>query len=70
MGTPLRTLRWKVQGLPSDPFSVDSAIFIHSSRRWPLIVDPQGQANYWIKSMERSSHSRTEPQRGRREAQT
>ncbi|KAG2469298.1 DYH7 protein, partial [Polypterus senegalus] len=34
-------------------FSVENAIIITSAQRWPLMIDPQGQANKWIKSMEK-----------------
>ena len=27
-------------------------IILEFSRRWPLLIDPQGQANQWIKNME------------------
>jgi dynein heavy chain len=27
--------------------------FFSNSRRWPLMIDPQGQANKWIKNMEK-----------------
>ena len=39
-------------GLPVDSFSIDNAIITFKSRRWPLMIDPQGQANKWIKNME------------------
>lgn len=42
---------WQEHGLPADPLSLDNGIFIFNSRRWPLIIDPQGQANKWIKQL-------------------
>jgi hypothetical protein len=27
--------------------------YFSNSRRWPLMIDPQGQANKWIKNMEK-----------------
>lgn len=34
-----------VQGLPTDSVSVDNAVMVTSGRRWPLMIDPQCQAN-------------------------
>ena len=52
LGDPVVIRQWNAQGLPTDSFSVDNAIVIFNSRRWPLMIDPQGQANKWIRTME------------------
>jgi dynein heavy chain len=44
---------WNIQGLPSDAFSAENGIIVTRGRRWPLMIDPQGQANYWIRAMEK-----------------
>ena len=44
---------WTIDALPNDSFSVDNAIILSRARRWPLMIDPQLQANKWIKNMER-----------------
>ena len=28
---------------------------VSNSQRWPLMIDPQGQANKWVKNMEKSN---------------
>jgi dynein heavy chain len=43
---------WQVEGLPADRISIESAIIINRSSRWPLIIDTQGQALNWIKNLE------------------
>lgn len=52
LGQPVLIRTWNIFGLPADNFSVENGIIIYSATRWPLIIDPQGQANKWIKSME------------------
>lgn len=47
--------RWVIEGLPNDTFSIDNAIIISRSRRWPLMIDPQNQANKWVKNMEKEN---------------
>lgn len=41
------------QLLPNDNFSIDNAIILKNSSRWPLMIDPQIQANTWVKNMEK-----------------
>ncbi len=53
LGEPVKIRDWTIDGLPNDSFSIDNAIIVSKARRWPLLVDPQGQANKWIKNMEK-----------------
>lgn len=43
---------WNICGLPRDTVSTDSAIIVTRASQWPLMIDPQEQANKWIKSLE------------------
>lgn len=56
LGDPVLIRSWNIFGLPSDLFSIDNAIIVTNSRRWPLMIDPQGQANKWVKNMEKAAH--------------
>ena len=49
---PVKVREWVQQGLPGDDFSLENGVLVTRGRRWPLMVDPQGQANNWIKHME------------------
>ncbi|XP_041084991.1 dynein heavy chain 3, axonemal-like [Polyodon spathula] len=55
LGDPVKIRAWQIAGLPVDSFSIDNGIIVSNSRRWPLMIDPQGQANKWIKNMEKSN---------------
>jgi dynein heavy chain len=52
LGDPVQMKRWTADGLPNDLLSLENALIIHKSRRWPLMIDPQGQANRWIRTSE------------------
>ena len=41
LGDPVKIRAWNIDGLPSDNFSIENAIIIQKSRRWPLMIDPQ-----------------------------
>lgn len=56
LGDPIKIRQWAISGLPSDDFSVDNGIVVSNGRRWPLMIDPQGQANKWIKNMEKDNN--------------
>ncbi|XP_052264555.1 dynein axonemal heavy chain 3-like isoform X1 [Dreissena polymorpha] len=55
LGEPVKIRAWNIAGLPVDNFSIDNGIIVYNSRRWPLLIDPQGQANKWVKNMEREN---------------
>lgn len=37
-------LHWHTESLPQDSHSVENAIIIKNNSKWPLLIDPQGQA--------------------------
>jgi len=52
LANPSDVRDWNIQGLPADSFSTENAVIVTRGNRWPLLIDPQGQGNKWIKSME------------------
>ena len=52
LGNQVKIRQWLIDKLPQDDFSIDNAIILENSERWPLMIDPQMQANQWIKKME------------------
>eukprot|EP00736_Rhodelphis_marinus_P006943 Rmarinus@m.24609 len=52
---PVKIRAWTIAGLPTDNHSVENGIIASKARRWSLCVDPQGQANKWIKNMEKET---------------
>lgn len=35
---------------------INWVLILRNARRWPLMIDPQGQANKWIKNMEKANN--------------
>jgi len=55
LGDPIKIRTWQIAGLPVDSFSTENGIIVSNSRSWPLMIDPQGQANKWIKTLEKDN---------------
>jgi dynein heavy chain len=49
MEDPVTTKLWTAASLPNDNLSIENGIIMFGSRRWPLMIDPQSQANRFIK---------------------
>ncbi|KAL3321293.1 Dynein heavy chain 3, axonemal, partial [Cichlidogyrus casuarinus] len=56
LGEPVKVRFWNICGLPVDSFSTDNGIIVTNSNRWSLCIDPQGQANKWIKNLEKENN--------------
>lgn len=52
LAKPTDVRDWNIQGLPKDDFSTENGVISTRGRRWPLMIDPQGQANRWIRNKE------------------
>lgn len=51
MGVPVTIQGWNISGLPKDDTSTENGIIIDKTKRWPLMIDPQSQANKFIKNL-------------------
>lgn len=55
LGNPVDIRNWQIVGLPRDNLSTENGVIVQNSQRWPLFIDPQGQANKWVKNLEKES---------------
>ena len=61
LGDQVQIREWIINKLPNDSISIDNAIMLNRSSLWPLMIDPQSQANKWAlrpESPERFSSTR------------
>ncbi|XP_017121821.1 dynein heavy chain 6, axonemal [Drosophila elegans] len=56
LGDPYEMRQWNVDGLPKDNISIENGIYATRALRWALMIDPQEQANRWIRNMERANN--------------
>ncbi|OQR83321.1 dynein heavy chain [Achlya hypogyna] len=52
LADPTDVRHWNAHGLPRDNLSTENGVVTTRGKRWPLMIDPQGQGNKWIKSLE------------------
>ena len=55
LGDEVQIQTWNICGLPKDGTSIENGILIDKSRRRPLMIDPQNQANKYIKNLGRDT---------------
>jgi len=55
LGDPVETKEWQNYSLPTDAVSTCNGILVTRAKRWPLCIDPQGQANRWLRKLEEES---------------
>jgi dynein heavy chain 1 len=48
LSNPTEQLLWRSYGLPTDDLAIQNAILLERFNRFPLVVDPSGQANSFI----------------------
>ncbi|KAG5345241.1 DYH1 protein, partial [Acromyrmex charruanus] len=51
LGNQMEIRNWHMNGLPKDTLFIENAILVMNSKRWPFFIDPQAQANKWIRNM-------------------
>ncbi|KAL5020432.1 hypothetical protein ScPMuIL_003324 [Solemya velum] len=52
LADPYEIRQWNSESLPKDQVSTENAILVTRGHRWPLMIDPQEQANRWVRMRE------------------
>jgi dynein heavy chain len=53
IGDAMEIRKWTIKGLPNDSISREKGLTVYKTNKVPLIIDPQSQANKWIKNIEK-----------------
>lgn len=56
LGDPYEMRQWTMDGLPKDNISIENGLYATRALRWPLMIDPQEQANRWIRNKEKANN--------------
>lgn len=56
LGIEIKINTWHLSGLSNNQFSLQNALIMENSPLWCLFIDPQTQANEWIKKMEKPNN--------------
>jgi dynein heavy chain len=62
LADPVLIRSWNVCELPTDNHSIENGIMMQKAWRWSLFIDPQGQANRFIKNLGKEAAA-VDPQR-------
>ena len=57
MSDAVEIRQWTMNGLPNDAVSIENAIMFNINKKYPLFIDPQLQANQWLKKMNKGKMS-------------
>ncbi|EGR28022.1 hypothetical protein IMG5_184920, partial [Ichthyophthirius multifiliis] len=55
LSSSLKIQQMHMQELPKDETSIENGIIMDKTPRWPLIIDPQNQANKYIRNLSREN---------------
>jgi dynein heavy chain len=56
LGDPVVMRGWGIASLPNDEVSLENGILTTVAERYALCIDPQQQANKWIRNMEKDTN--------------